>query len=920
MTESNQDRFLLSLNGKSRWCECFEGILHRGMQKKIAIKLSPSQTAKRTSGSWQSLISLFFKGEYKGLKLVFEKRERLEIVATELGLSTHVLEEWLDTARWGGKAASPYEVHIPGFEDYGPVPILDAFFPMIQGGGSWSGIPKVPDMYEEHTNRTHYEAIVALVLQNPKTRPLKLVVQNIQGVRNVYLVKAVAASLQRHSFHVSFWSRQRPFPEGGVLVVEDFQTLNVGERQDILDWTEKQEAILLAETKEQDSLPELASACATYKFHPGDWSWSLDYLEHLKKIVQSRRSAPLILKPLEDWLRGLSSHAKVWGHFDLLGWLARYLMNKGVVPSTYSQLLSHFVSQFAEVLKVQNLRAEGEIFNLAGKDMLGKVAVQLCRSNKEAMPRQVWCQTLVDSLPQRTTSPLPELSWVGIGGVLDACVRHGFLEETSCSAEPNEVLLKWSQSSMLSMALGSELGKCQTLEPELLEHILLHSELHPALVVAAQAQGDLSPIMRQILGAPVALLSQSIHALTRLLASDIDVSEPEVYQSAFLLCLSVWVRWPLRKRYYSMSEPTKAEEEYNALHKRLRPQQFLDDTPIVLWMARASMLHQHHLLESISVEEIKDGRWLRGLGPYLRILGIQEPLPLQVEVDLAVMAPFQTHALWSSDIWMRMPTFHNLLGDGSSDANEEGYLFFDAWSEWLRLYVSKRMEQAPDQRGFARIAGMENGYQIRWWVSWLDEHNDIWLQALHQCFQKREAGVEYAFAEAVVAFLEFGYRRDKHPFERLWNMPISPTMRKRLQQSTCDALRAMTLSSNLDAAPATQWILEHVLTDNQREAVWDIWSKEKTENIPWIAFWRAGLSPQRLASWAFSLPIKNIDSSLGRIQNSILNSLTHSTRYQDWAGLLLASENVGYTSTSLPVHYLLQDLVSLKFTSKIYEA
>lgn len=322
MAKNNQDRFLLSLDGKRRWSECFEGYLHRGVQKNIAIKLSPSQTAKRNSGSWQSLISLFFKGEYKGLKLVFGKRERLEVVATELGLSAHVLEEWLDTARWGGKVASPYEILIPGFEDYGPVPILDAFFPMIQGGGSWSGIPKVPDMYEKYTNRTHYEAMVALVLQNPEIRPLKLIVQNTEGVRNVYLLKAVAASLQRHSFHVTFWSKQRPFPEGGVLVVEEFQTLNVGERQEILDWTEKHEAILLVETREQDSLPELVSACATYRFHPGNWSWSLEYLEHLKTIMQSRRSSHLALKPLEDWLRGLSSHAKIWGHFELLGWLA----------------------------------------------------------------------------------------------------------------------------------------------------------------------------------------------------------------------------------------------------------------------------------------------------------------------------------------------------------------------------------------------------------------------------------------------------------------------------------------------------------------------------------------------------------------------------------------------------------------------
>lgn len=404
-------------------------------------------------------------------------------------------------------------------------------------------------------------------------------------------------------------------------------------------------------------------------------------------------------------------------------------MNEGELPTTYSKLFSHIVSQFAELLKVQDLRAEGEILKLAGEGMLGKVAVELCRTNKEALPRQVWCQALVDSLPQLPSDLPSEFSWVAIGGVLDACFQYGLLEEVRCSIDTTAILLKWSQPAILTMALGSEIGKSSTVEPELLKRIILQAELHSTLVIVAQLHEDLCPILRQILDAPTALLSQSISVLTRLLASDVDVSEPEVYKRAFLLCLSVWARWPLRKVYYRNSKPTKAEEEYDTLYKRLRPQQFLDDTLIVLWMARASMFHQHHLPESISVEEVKDGRWLCDLESYLCMLGMKEPLHPQLEVDLVVMAPFQTYALWSPEIWQQMPTFHDLSGEKPKpwNVNEEGYLFFDAWSEWLRLYASRRLEQAPDKRAFARIAGVESGYHIRWWVSWLDEHTRLSL-------------------------------------------------------------------------------------------------------------------------------------------------------------------------------------------------
>jgi hypothetical protein len=98
----------------------------RGTQTQIARALA--RKCKGKVESWKTQISSFFKGEDAGLRAIFEHPARLASVAAELKKEPGELRSWLDTARGVPPRDGPLDSRVPGFEDFGPIPILDVFY------------------------------------------------------------------------------------------------------------------------------------------------------------------------------------------------------------------------------------------------------------------------------------------------------------------------------------------------------------------------------------------------------------------------------------------------------------------------------------------------------------------------------------------------------------------------------------------------------------------------------------------------------------------------------------------------------------------------------------------------------------------------------------------------------------------------
>lgn len=105
----------------------------RGTQVEVAKRLQ--KVSKGKEGSWRNTVSGFLKGDEVQLRSVFGERKRAQVLADALGLSVNDLRLRLRAAREHGREL-PHGWRIPGFEDLGVFPILEALHPSPLGRGS----------------------------------------------------------------------------------------------------------------------------------------------------------------------------------------------------------------------------------------------------------------------------------------------------------------------------------------------------------------------------------------------------------------------------------------------------------------------------------------------------------------------------------------------------------------------------------------------------------------------------------------------------------------------------------------------------------------------------------------------------------------------------------------------------------------
>ncbi len=129
--------------------------LPRGTQTQIAGAIAGAHGNVR---AWCTRVCNFFKGQEGALKSIFPYPKYLKVVAHHVHCTTGDLEEWFAAARGVPHADRALDTRIPGFEDLGAIPILDAFYPpphretqyhlIGRPSSSGGGLSNVDQMFE----------------------------------------------------------------------------------------------------------------------------------------------------------------------------------------------------------------------------------------------------------------------------------------------------------------------------------------------------------------------------------------------------------------------------------------------------------------------------------------------------------------------------------------------------------------------------------------------------------------------------------------------------------------------------------------------------------------------------------------------------------------------------------------------------
>lgn len=853
--------FELSDEQKEAWQELLEQNLPPKITRtKIAESIAKAEG--KSIASWKTLMTGFFRGDARPLKYVLTEEGRLGIVAKAFSKSKEQIKEWLQIARAGHPVGDhPLEIRLVGFEDYGSLPILEAYYPPCIKRGQDSLPPNNPENEPPRLSGhaggvVELDDIVARLVPRQPPVELAIVIKSEPGLGKSVLLKAVAArmgELEHQTFH---WPTHTTVPVGAVVLCDDIDTLGKGERQRLYRLVKDRTCTLVATTSVDDPLGDLPKYHSVYTLREGHLRWSLDFLEHIQKVARQFWGLDLSFEVLRSELEDDPWLCKLAGRLDLLGLLAREMSDKEGSLVPIETLPERIVEIFVERLGRLGYASEALLLDECGPEALSIAATELCLSSDFRLSRRNLAQAFVkaaDGVVGQNHNLQEAWAKVGIGGMLslaDSLNEVGMFRRCGKSLLPT---IPFVMIAFLGHALHKELHdntRYQGANKPLLQEILLKPRLHDALIIAAQKEGELSPILKAIFEQPPAVLAQSVSALTLLLGRGLPAFNGELLENAFLLCLSWWARWPARERKmtitlgpFTNTGPEKVQEAW------------FGGAPPLLHLAFASLKYQSQL-SVIEVESIKSSESIPpSLLDYLLLMGYEEAQMERVVDALAVGALFQTDAILEPKLWARFPLRSmdaSLLPGG---LHREDY---DLW--WRRCAVPRLMEE---EQGEDMIAGVTEGFSILSGMSQNYRGSEIWRKALQTKILASHPQAPASFAKAIKFTLARGGEVNQKVLQRLWEDIPGAKLRRRLREAVVKALTKVEPELTWNRNDFATWIFCSVLGSKECQQLWELWSSQKMDVVPWKPLLEGGVDRFQLLSWALETLPQNWQRTLG---------------------------------------------------------
>ncbi len=829
------NEFNLTPPQQQAWVALLAGKTPRGAKTAMAEAVARAAKSSKT-GSWKTTVTGFFQGREKELRAIFEHPKRLRAAEEALGLDAGQFREWLEEITVGATQDGPLDVRVVGFEDYGPVPVIDAYFAPPRGACKIWLPPRstgaVTGPSSECGGTLNIDELLARALPTTPRHAFAMVFCGQPGIGKTTTLKLLKAKLQQTGVMVTDWLPGIN-PAGGVILCDDLDLLDAGQRSLLCQTVTTSASVLLTATASSDALTDLPQYRAIYVLQDGYEQWSIEYIGHLERLLEHwGRTASLA--PLRKWLEDDLFAMPLTNRLDNLGLIARHVADGGQLPPRYCDLARWAVARAAAQIRRRGESGAALLVEQYGEAALQEVAAQACRGEGLDVP----IRTLIDAFfqaasgkshPSKATAA-QEASGLFVEAAEQLC-HTGLIHKRGDRVVPTQPVCAVS-------ALGAALVRNGEVDPLLLARVVLAPIWTDALVSAAERIGDGCRVLTALMAAPPGVLCQAVPAMTRVLAAGVPFTDASIYRQAFLLCLSAWARWPADQRAMTL----QLGGPMNAAPPVPNYDRLVNGHAPLLVLAKASRLHRKLLPSQIDIEAVARGDFLPDvLRAYMTLLGTTEISAEDARDAVGLGAPFQSKVLLDSAFWRRLPPHMETGSHRTSGFNLDDY-----W-RWWRIAGVPRLLELPD--GEARVAGTDPDHSL---VSALNQppHGwEHWKNALASQMKRHHPRAAEVFAEAVLFTLNRGGRWNADAVKAVWD--AVPGEKEVLRRAVHQQLLGIERVPEGDSL-LLPWLLSIVIVAEDREELWDKWSTASPANVPWKLFVDAGLPQKRVATWALA--------------------------------------------------------------------
>jgi hypothetical protein len=807
----------------------------RGLQTQIAQALRAKKQGEEAS--WRTQISLFFKGDAKGLAAVFSHEARVEIVAETIRVAAADLRAWLDAAKGTARADAIDMLRLPGFEDYGPLPALTAFWPPVQDQTAFHLVYR-KRVHTSAGGAVKVDDLVEVLSDARAGVPRAIVIAADHGMGRTPLLRYLAARLMDGERPVSPWV-PGGVPDAGVVMWDDLDALSPDRRQALIAEVHRTCATLLTSTNRADSLADLPQDRVVVTLRPGYVSWALEYLGHLEKLLPAILHRPVDLSPLAEWLEDDPAAAALAGRADTIGFLARNIADGHKVPVRLCDIAELAVKRKASALRQDGRGPEALVTELCGVAFLGRLAEDMCRSGSTRVPLATAAKLLVAAagkgLAGRQDETWGELGAPGMLAVLEAMMTVGLLHRAG-----DDVLV--SPEVYLVSALGRVLRRHAD-DAALVGAIVMEPRWCGSLVAAAELDGDIVPMLTAIGRLSAGVRVQAQEALTLLLSSGVAASSATVLQEAFIDAAWWWTVNRANPRSMTIdiaiggSPGPAAAAPRGGLVSGIAP---------LVALGLASAHHVRRLPSSITPQMIRGARAAREFGALLRALGVPDATDESLHDTLFLGCPFQSDAILHAENWARLPPLEHDLNRTPGGINQEDCAL------WWRAVAVPRLRRERD--GVARLVGCAGGMRLRSAMMHTGRGVEMWSAMLVERFTAGDAEAPAAFADGVRFTIDWGGLANLRGLVSVWDA-VRPT---RMGPAASVAVAAALPPWGPSLPEVATWVITQVLSKDQQMALWTAWTEASPDahpHLPWRAFLEGGVPEATVLNWALdSLP------------------------------------------------------------------
>lgn len=861
--------YALTTEQKIAWSKWLEEHAPRGVWTRIATALAKVDGAPQAS--WKTRLSEFKAGDEGELRAILEHAQRCGIVARELHLTSEELSTQLQRVKSMLVTDSHETVRIPGFEDYGSLPAIAAYFPLpllkcINSPGDsdpkgsslaspWRVMPLLvagPSTQNRTGGRVDLDEIVTRASSSVH-KPLLILIDGEIGMGKYLLLAAVIARLMQQNIKAAFW-KGNPAPDVKVMACDGLDLLEPGERARLQKWIETCQGTLIATVSSDDACLDLTTAGrAIYTVCRGDSEWIQDYLKHLAQLASTHWQRPLDFGPLIRWLESDPVAAIRAGRGDLLGLMARAIADgRGTKSNNHQFVPLHLmpklaIERYSSRLRLLGRQEEASFIACCGTGLLETIGQKLCQESRLSLTELEVAQACLSAAspfclpgsPGNERADTQETSPT-IFRYMQALFDAGLLFRRGAEARLTLPLV--------TAALGQALARAPRPEDwELWSPVVRNPIWHDVLISATEILGDGTLLLEALIHAPTAWALQAAQAITRLLSCPLKFSNPQTLLTAFRQTAWWWSRWPTRPEASTFTVIFGLPPMPSG-----PPQEHADrvaGTPPLVMLSRASWVHRDSLPSEITLQMISDDaqipverRW------YLEaLLGVRTTAHL--EWLPVLVAPCQSPGLYEPRFWEWLEQALQKEDQLPPDFRGGGV------AKWWLSVAAPFLAQS--ERGRAVLAGLTPNISI---CTIIRVGNGIgarfWREALEELVKKRTPSTVQVAAEAFAFVMEFGGTWNEVALRSLWDS--SPWLQARLCTPLAQYLLKGERPFNPVDRPWVTWVLKHALEADSLPSLWARWVDLFERAAPWRPMLDAGLPGALIVEWALSyVPERN---------------------------------------------------------------